>query len=80
MIEEEMKDTSWWERFKNKLPDLDEVFSYQTQQELNVLDRRLGQIFYISFFLIFIYIVVFVRKPILFTLNYRTLGSRKNIS
>lgn len=46
----------------SKLPDLDEVFSYQTQQELNVLDRRLGQIFIVSFFFIFIYIVVFVRS------------------
>lgn len=53
-----MKSKSWWERFKRGL-DADEIFAYETQQDLNVLDRRLGQIFYLSFFIIFLYIVVY---------------------
>lgn len=53
-----------------KLPDLDEVLSYQTQQELNVLDRRLGQIYNLAFAFIFLYIVVFnfgIKKKYLVT-------------
>ncbi|CDW84521.1 p2x purinoceptor 1-like [Stylonychia lemnae] len=41
------------------IPDADEFFSYHTQQELNVLDRRLGYVFYTAFFFIFVYIVIY---------------------
>lgn len=37
------------------------MLAYHTQQELKVLDRRLGYFFYVAFLIIFIYIVVWVR-------------------
>ena len=43
------------------MPDADDLFAYHTQQELNVLDRRLGYIFYVALMVIALYVVVFVR-------------------
>lgn len=60
--EREEANMTWYEKFVSRLPDADEVFSYQTQQELNVLDRRLGYVFYIAFVFIFFYIVVYVNR------------------
>ncbi len=61
-------------RLMNSIPDLDEIFSYHTQQELNVLDRRLGYVFYIAFFFIFVYIAIYVNQIlslILIELRYK---------
>ena len=76
--EEERLENSWWARFQKKLPDADEVFSYSTQQEMIVIDRRLGYIFYISLLVIFLYIVVFVRKSSFIINKCRTLALNKS--
>ena len=59
--EEAQRRRTWWQKFVDKLPDADDVLAYHTQQELNVLDRRLGYIFYIALIGIALYVVVFVR-------------------
>ncbi len=45
----------------DKLPDVDDMLAYHTQQELNVLDRRLGYIFYVALIGIALYVLVFVK-------------------
>merc|ERR1719265_2425520 len=42
------------------LPDLDEVFAYDTVKEVKVLDRRLGVIYYLILASVIFYIVIFV--------------------
>ncbi len=57
-------------RLYDKLPDADEVFAYQTVQELIVIDRRLGYVQLFFFFVVFCYVVVwnfFILKKYLVT-------------
>ncbi len=68
-----------WQKFIDKMPDADDVLAYHTQQELNVLDRRLGYIFYVALIAIALYVVVFVKIIIRLSFQFRTLESRKSI-
>lgn len=52
--------TSWVESFNNILPDADAVFAYDTVKLVNVLDRRLGVVYYLVQFMIACYILIVV--------------------
>ena len=60
--EEAQRRKTWWQKMVDKLPDVDDMLAYHTQQELNVLDRRLGYIFYVALIGIALYVLVFVKS------------------
>mmetsp|Transcript_29701 Transcript_29701/g.76189 ORF Transcript_29701/g.76189 Transcript_29701/m.76189 type:complete len:357 (-) Transcript_29701:67-1137(-) len=47
-------------KFYKSLPDADDVFAYDTVKEVKVLDRRLGIVYYVTLFIIFVYVVLYV--------------------
>lgn len=51
---------SMWEFFMSYIPDADNVFAYDTVKLVNVLDRRLGLVYYTVQFIIACYILIWV--------------------
>lgn len=50
----------WYKNCVDKLPDLDDVFSYDTIKEVAILDRRLGFVYYLFMTVVVVYIVLYV--------------------
>merc|ERR1719482_1302473 len=49
-----------WAKYTKNLPDIDDLFAYDTVKEVKVLDRRLGYIYYAVLLLVLFYIVIYV--------------------
>lgn len=49
-----------WAKYTKNLPDIDDLFAYDTVKEVKVLDRRLGYIYYAVLLMVLFYVIIYI--------------------